>query len=521
MRNRLPDIEQMLKAAAASQVAPVADLSEKEASWGQLCAALDTISDNTGAKPDQASDPHSGGGNLLMLVESVVLAGLTAATIWLQTGHYNPKAGLTQNIQAVGEEIPVPRLAKVSSAPEEANTYNARINITDSVYTYFPVSGQLHKTPLQLPFLVVGNPVNKSGNYVSTHITATETTGLSADNSGNTLNLQTTVTRNYPAHFHRQTLVPAGSGLPGQEKSNSIRQENSKAYAGIPLNPTSLPADSDTLFTDNQHSSGSFSAGNSTNMHIGKQAVKGAGWQLSAINRRPSLQLPSIIPPYYPLFTPRTTNDWIPVPGSISIRAMGTFASGNTFGGGLMAEYTLPLREHLLLRPFAGVQFLTGSSADFNFRYFKLNPPDTGAFIKADSGTTRYTVRNTAYIVAGAQVVKEWRNWEISSGISLQYRAYQAGKETTLILSTTPIPVNADVKGTPVFRKSMTPGQATLGWHAGIDYRITSLLRVGLQYNTRLLESGASGELNSPAPSYPGKHSISLHLRYYFRKKGR
>lgn len=521
MRNRLPDIEQMLKAAAASQVPPVADPSEKEASWGQLRAVLDTISDNTGAKPDQASDPHSGGGNLLMLVESVVLAGLTAATIWLQTVHYNPKAVLTQNIQAVGEEIPVPRQTKVSSDQEEANTYNGRINITDSVYTYFPVSGQLHKTPLQLPFQVIGNPVNKSGNYVSKDITATETTGLSADSSGNKHPLQTAVTRNYPAHFHRQTLVPTASGHPGQEKSNSIRQENTKVDAGILLNPTSLPADSDTLFADNQHSSGRPSAGSSTNIHIGKQTVKGAGWQLTAINRRPSLQLPSITPPSYPLYTPRTTNALIPVPGSISIRAMGTFDTGNTFGGGLMAEYTLPLGEHLLLRPFAGVQFLTGSSADFNFRYFKLNPPDTGAFIKADSGTTRYTVRNTANIVAGAQVVKEWRNWEISSGISLQYRAYQAGKDTTLILSTTPIPVNADVKGTPVFRKSMTPGQATLGWLAGIDYRITPLWRVGLQYNIRLLESGARGELNSPAPSYPGKHSISLHLRYYFRKKGR
>lgn len=518
MRNRLPDIERMLKAAAANQEPLVADPSEKEASWDQLCATLDTIPDNPEAISGQESDPGKGGGNLPMLVETAALVGLTAAVLWLETAIPEPKAVLTQNMhpeKAVNTSL---QKAPLSSDQHEAIAYKERINITDSVHTYFPVSGKLHKTSFQWPFQVVENPENSAGKPASP---ASDTFRISTHSTVPGKPLHESVTRNNQPPPQGKVSAPSSSGNPGQGKYSGIQQITGKGESGMTSNATGQSTASDRqLMNNQQYAPGSTLTEDAANTFTVPHTGKGSGWQLTAINGRALQQFPSITPPSYIPFTPRTRH-WVPVPGNLSIRAMGTIGSGNFYGGGLMAEYSFPLGKQLLLRSFAGAQYLTGSATDFNFRYYKLNSRDTGASYKADSGITRYTVRNTAYIIAGALVVKEWRKWEISSGISLQYRIYHGGKDTTLILSTTIIPVHTDVKGTPEFRKSMIPGQMGMGGHAGADYKITPLWRVGFQYNIRLPESGARGELNTPSPSYPGKHSISLHLRYFFRKYGR
>ncbi|WP_423736841.1 hypothetical protein [Chitinophaga caseinilytica] len=204
--------------------------------------------------------------------------------------------------------------------------------------------------------------------------------------------------------------------------------------------------------------------------------------------------------------------------GGLSLRLATSFSTGSAFGAGLFMEYSVRLGNRTVLRPYAGVQYLSGKEQEYQLPYYKPTRQDSAVRFPADSGHTRYILRNTSYAVVGLPVAITLRNWELSTGISARFRAGQSGTSQNVY---EPSGSNFDPqKETPDFRRSGVPGSFGISWQAGADYRLSTHWRIGAQYQLRFAESASSTRFTlQPAHPSPGKQLISLHLRYYFRKK--
>ncbi|MGE7773416.1 hypothetical protein ACQKLP_01770 [Chitinophaga sp. NPDC101104] len=203
--------------------------------------------------------------------------------------------------------------------------------------------------------------------------------------------------------------------------------------------------------------------------------------------------------------------------GGLSLRLATSWSTGSAFGAGLFVEYSVRLGNRIVLRPYAGAQYFSGKEQEYQLPYYKPSRQDSAVRFPADSGHTRYILRNTSYAIAGLPVAITLRNWELSTGISASFRTGQSGTSQNIY---EPSVANFDPrKETPDFRRSGVPGSFGISWQAGADYRFAARWRIGAQYQLRFVESASSTRFTlQPAHPSPGKQLISLHLRYYLRK---
>ena len=209
-------------------------------------------------------------------------------------------------------------------------------------------------------------------------------------------------------------------------------------------------------------------------------------------------------------------NAFIGKPGPFNLKLAIIAADRGTWGGNLQAEYSYRLSPALVIRPSAGFTYITGAGNSYEHFYQDVKP-DTGTRFKVDTARTYFTLKSMLHANLGIQLVYNTGKWSVFTGITYQYQLMQQGKDSSLPGSYT-IARDSLPRYPDRFDANKLPGRNFLQWQAGVDYRLSPALRVGLQYNLGWGGSGGKGFVNS-IPGFPNRQSLELQVRYYFRRK--
>jgi hypothetical protein len=191
-------------------------------------------------------------------------------------------------------------------------------------------------------------------------------------------------------------------------------------------------------------------------------------------------------------------------------------ADHGTWGGNLQVEYNYRLSPAFTIRPSAGFTYIAGANNSYEHFYQDLRP-DTGTTFKVDTARTNFTLKSTLHANLGIQLVYNTGKWSVFTGISYQYQLMQRGTDSSLPGSYN-IPRDSVPRYPDRFNSNKLPGRNFLQWQAGVDYRLSPALRIGLQYNLGWGGGSGKGFVNN-VPGYPNRQSLELQVRYYFRRK--
>lgn len=206
----------------------------------------------------------------------------------------------------------------------------------------------------------------------------------------------------------------------------------------------------------------------------------------------------------------------IPKFSPFNLKAAIMAADHGTWAGNLQAGYSFRLSPGLIIRPSAGFTYLTGANNSYEHFYQDVKS-DTGTTFKVDTARTYFTLKSTLHANLGIQLVYTVDKWSVFTGITYQYQLMQQGTDSTLPGSYN-IPHDSLPRYPDRFNAHKLPGRNFLQWQAGVDYRLSPALRIGLQYNLGWGGSSGKGFVND-VPGYPNRQSLELQVRYYFRRK--
>lgn len=516
MRHPQPDIEEILRSAASGAVPPAAGPSEKDAAWAQMRAMLDA------PPPGGATD----GGGAAWWVDAFVLLSLTVAFAWLQLAKAPQEMHVEHLQQVAFDTSPVilPQGTTAKRTPATGASRSIPFFFPEGFTTFPPgtVFAAHHLTAVRTPEVHLSgdiahyspnlplqpnseqraaageSPVSATGKGIKPY--SQQTTGAEA-------NPVSTAGKGKPAR-HKKTA--SGKSVSGKTNYSGPR---GISYARRFFNTIEDSGDSRPMASSKTDTALLTLDGEKYNQQVDATRQQ---FELEPVRvQYPSVSAGILLSKRHSITDNAQRSPHASILSNVSLRAAGSMASGNSFGAGIMAEYSFKLGNGWKIRPYVGAVFQTDKKITFEAPYYRPTKPDSSVPSPGDSGVTRFTLKNTAYAVVGIPLAVEFRKWEFSTGVAVQWRIRQAGTQEDIYK---PIFQRYDPsKEMPLFSKKQLPGKVTFQWQAGVDFKISAQWRVGAQYNLRLRYSDSKGTFVQPIPEYPGSQSFSLHLRYYLK----
>ncbi|RPD37949.1 autotransporter outer membrane beta-barrel domain-containing protein [Chitinophaga barathri] len=546
MNGQEPDIEHLLKAAALQEPEPAAPAVKQQA-WEQLRHMLDV----RGTPPP----PSSGGGWWFLLAEVIVLLG-TGLTFVLHSGDR-----LGPEREDVKKEVVVRNGKEMLAGEENKNGEKEGMGKDAEGDEKLPTgvsvdhengrtvkdkSSDKHTAGNEglAPDEESGNNDNKSSKENAGNNSSDKNTGENKDSGAGVGTGKSDrkspgkkggIKTNYKDPLRDKTAAEAKPGRneektdhskPGStfskgKRSNTLALPNNAAPTKA--QPGSTTGKKETLQPDNPDAQQTISTGNPGQRNNGITGNEN--------NIRPfTFHLQPVYPGTVPQKTinaggariamkPHDFPDHKVSPFNIKAAVMA--ANNNTWAGNLQAEYTYCFSPKLAVRPSIGITYLTGAKGKYEHFYRNASITDTIGSPRRytiDTARTFYTLKNTLHGNLGIQLTYETGKWSVYTGIAYQYQLMQKGKDSVIPGSYT-APLDTLPHFPDRFNANKLAGKNFFQWQAGVDYQLTPVLRIGLQYNLGWNGSAGGKGFVNDVPAYPNRQSLELHVRYFFKRK--
>ncbi|WP_346316838.1 autotransporter domain-containing protein [Chitinophaga sp. YIM B06452] len=518
MNGQGPDIERLLRAAAQQEPEPAAP-AVKEQAWEQLRHMLD----------GQAAPPPGGRGWWFVLAEVFVLLAVGLLFLF-NSGHGLKSESVTGDSVAAESDLAGGSVDSAANAGKAGNSDRvADEKFAEKNNDSAEEGSFVNKSNDSIEKAGKENDSGVDGRFVEKNNDKENNDGL-AKNTLSKAAWEVHLKRDGDKAEKNENNGPGNTNGRGEGAGKGGKEKIEKA--GKTLTDADKPVDKRAGNT------GKMFSGENTGYNAGRRQdsmlANNRNPEENAVTGKPGIPnspgfFPLSLEPVYP-YTSSTQNvvaasQRLPLKphdfpvysiSPLNLKAAVIGADRRTWAGNLQVEYTYRLSPAFAFRPSAGLTYLAGADNAYEHFYQDVRP-DTGTTFKVDTARTWFTLKSTLHANIGLQLAYNAGKWSVFTGITYQYQLMQQGRDSSVPGSYN-IPFDSLPHYPDRFNANKLPGRNFVQWQAGVDYQLSPVWRIGLQYNLGWGGSNGKGFMND-IPRYPNRQSLELQVRYYFRRK--